>query len=106
VADLRDIGVIKQRELQRSVVFGELANLFGTQRIHPVELLHGCELVTDPRAGEQAPVGDEDHTRAPKSGANLLDLILQRRRIARVALANLDGDGAAVGAAEQAEDNL
>jgi hypothetical protein len=64
------------------------------------------EVGLDPRGGDNAAIADQHDAVELEALAQLLDLGGQRRRVSGIALEHLDGDGAAIGGTQQAEDDL
>ena len=102
--DLGQVALVEQRGLQRPAR-SQLPDRRRAQGADPVEpgRLH---LLADARAGEQAAVAHQDHPGEPEAGAQLVDLRAQGGRIGRVAREDLDRHRAALGVAQQAEDDL
>ena len=104
-ADLRQIPLVEQRELQRPMVLRQGLDLRRAQAGDPVQAGR-FEILADPGRGDHAAVADQHHALDTEARLQLLDLRFQRRRIRRVALEHFDRDRQAVARAQQAVDDL
>jgi hypothetical protein len=102
--DARHVALIKQRELQSTTV-QQFPDRGRTQRGDPVQAC-GFDVLGDARLGDHAAVADQHDMAEAEALLELLDLGRQRRRIAGVAVNDLDGNRASVRGAEQTVDDL
>ena len=90
---------------KRPALGGERLDGGRPERGDPVEP-GGLQLLFDPGTGDHAAVADQHHPLQAEAFLQLVDLRGQRLRIARVAFEHLDRHRAAVGGAQQPEDDL
>ena len=103
-ADLEQVLLIEQRQLQRALL-DEGLDLRGAHRADPIQL-RGAHLVADARVGEHAPIPDQTHPAQPEPVFELADLGGQGVGVGGVALEHLDGDRDPGGGAQQPVDDL
>ena len=104
----RDLGhllLVEQRQLQGAAVGGERLDGGCAKHSDPVQpgLL---EILFNPGAGDHAAITNENHALEAETFLQLVDLCRQRLRITRIPFEHRDGHRAAVGGAQQPEDDL
>ena len=103
--DLGQIALVEQRQLQRAAVGRERPDGRRPERGDPVEPGR-LEFFLDAGAGDQAAVADQHHPLQPEAVLDLGNLTGERGRIGGIAFEHLDRDRAAVGGAQQPDDDL
>jgi hypothetical protein len=103
--DLGELLLVEQRELQ-GTSFDEFSNLWCAQRGDPFDARELFEVLFDAGRGDHASVAYQDNLLEAKPFAQLVELRSKGGRITSVAFEDLDGDRAALGVAEQSENDL
>ena len=102
--DLGQVLGIEQGQLQVPAA-DQLLDLGGAQRGDPVQV-SGGDVLAQPGGGQHAPVPDQHHLGDPEPVLDLGHLGGHGRRVAGVALEDLDGDRDALGGGQQPVDDL
>jgi hypothetical protein len=102
--DGRHVAFVEQRHLE-SAALEQAADRRGAQRRDPVEPGRR-EILPDAGLGDHAAIADQDDMVEAEALLQFGDLVAESGRVAGRSLEDLDGDGTAIGGAEQAIDNL
>ena len=102
--DRRHVALVEQIELQGAAL-GQRLDRRRPQAGDPVEPGR-LQLVVDAGLRDHAAVADQHHVLEGEAPLQLLDLCGERLRVGGRTVEHLDGDGAAVGGAQQAVDDL
>ena len=100
----RHVALVEQRHLQMAAADGLLERR-RAQGGDPVEA-GGAQILVDARLRDHAAIADQDDVIDGEAAFELGDLVGERHGIGDVALEHFDGDGAAVGRAQEAVDDL
>ena len=105
IVDLGQVTLVEERELQRTAL-DELADCWLAQCGDPLEPLDGAQLLGDALLRQHPPVADPHHVLEAKALAHLAQLAAQRLGVAGIAREHLHRHRAALGTAQQPQDDL
>ena len=104
-ADLGEIAIVEQRQLQRPVLGRQRLDRRCAQAGNPIQT-RWLEVIADARRGDHSAISDQHHAADPEAILELLDLRAQRGRIGRVAVEDLDRNRQPLSRAQQPIDDL